>query len=90
VRAIRALVKYNLIFYQNKFTAALKNFNKIKKNNNLSPETYQMKRIADELINISIIIKNVVSCFFLFISLLLFVDINIVPCRHRAEYRKDI
>jgi hypothetical protein len=80
VRAARALIKYNLILYQNKFITALENFNKIEKNGNLFFKAYQMKRIADELTDICIIIKNVVNSSLLLISLLLFADINIVPC----------
>jgi hypothetical protein len=91
VRIIRILAKYNLIFYQNKFTAALENFNKMEKNSNLLFKTFQIKRIADKLINIYIIIKNVVSSFFIFfISLLLFINIIIVPRQHRAKYEGDI
>jgi hypothetical protein len=78
VRTIRALTKYNLVFYQNKFTAALESFNKMEKNDNLLFKAFQIKRIADELTNICIVIKNVVNFFFL-ISLLLFADIIIVP-----------
>jgi hypothetical protein len=69
VRAVRALAKYNLIFYQNKFTAALKSFNKIEKDDNIFSKIYQIKRIADELANIYIRIKNVVNSSFLLIFL---------------------
>jgi hypothetical protein len=63
MRTVRILAKYNLIFYQNKFTATLESFNKVEKDGNLLFKTYQIKRIADELTDICIIIKNVVSSF---------------------------
>jgi hypothetical protein len=47
-----------------------------------------MKRIANESINIYIIIKNVVN-FFL-ISFLLFINIIIVPRQYYAKYGGDI
>jgi hypothetical protein len=65
VRNTRALIKYNLILYQAKFTTALKAYIKKGKSDNFSTEIYQLRRIIDELTDICIVLKNIVNYYFI-------------------------
>jgi hypothetical protein len=65
MRNIRALIKYNLILYQIKFTTTLEAYMKKEKNNNFSTETYQLRRITDKLTDIYAVLKNVVNYYFI-------------------------
>jgi hypothetical protein len=73
VRNTRVLIKYNLILYQAKFTTALEAYIKKKKDGNFLAKIYQLRRIADELIDIYAVLKNIVSYYFV-ISILLPAD----------------
>jgi hypothetical protein len=73
IQNTRALIKYNLILYQIKFTTALEIYIKKEKNNNFSTEIYQLRRIIDKLINICAVLKNIVNYYFI-ISILLPAD----------------
>jgi hypothetical protein len=73
VRNTRALIKYNLILYQAKFTTALKAYMREGKGGNLLVEIYQLRRIIDKLIDICAVLKNIVSYCFV-ISILLPTD----------------
>jgi hypothetical protein len=64
VRNTRALIKYNLILYQAKFTTALEIYIKKGKDGNFSAEIYQLRRIIDKLTDICAVLKNIVNyCF---------------------------
>jgi hypothetical protein len=69
VRNIRALIKYNLVLYQAKFTTVLEAYikKKKKKKNNLSTKIYQLRRIVDKLIDIYAVLKSVVNYYLLFL-----------------------
>jgi hypothetical protein len=73
MRNIRALIKYNLILYQAKFTTILEVYIKKGKDDNFSAEAYQLRRIIDKLIDIYVILKNIVNYYFV-ISILLPAD----------------
>jgi hypothetical protein len=73
IRNIRALIKYNLVLYQAKFTTALETYIKKEKNDSLSTKIYQLRRIIDKLINICAVLKNIVNHYFV-ISILLLAD----------------
>jgi hypothetical protein len=73
MRNTRALIKYNLILYQIKFTTVLKTYMKKEKNDNFSAKIYQLQRIIDKLINIYAVLKNIVNYYFI-ISILLPAD----------------
>jgi hypothetical protein len=73
VRNTRALIKYNLILYQAKFTTALETYIKKRKNNNFSAEIYQLRRITNKLTDIYAVLKNIVNYYFI-ISILLSAD----------------
>jgi hypothetical protein len=70
MRNIRALIKYNLILYQAKFTTILKTYIRKRKDNNFSAKIYQLRRIIDKLIDICAVLKNIVNYYFI-ISILL-------------------
>jgi hypothetical protein len=73
VRNTRALIKYNLILYQAKFTTALEVYIRKRKDDSFSAETYRLRRIADKLTDICAILKNIVNHYFV-ISILLPAD----------------
>jgi hypothetical protein len=73
MRNTRALIKYNLILYQVKFTTALETYIKERKDSNFSAEAYQLRRIIDKLIDICAVLKNIVNYYFV-ISILLSID----------------
>jgi hypothetical protein len=73
MRNIRALIKYNLILYQAKFTTTLETYIKERKNSNFSTEIYQLRRIINKLTDICAVLKNIVNYYFI-ISILLSVN----------------
>jgi hypothetical protein len=73
MRNTRALIKYNLILYQAKFTTALEIYIREEKDNNFSTEIYQLRHIIDKLTNIYAVLKSVVNYYFI-ISILLPAD----------------
>ena len=73
MRNARALIKYNLILYQIKFTTALEAYIREEKDDNFSAEIYQLRRIINELIDICAVLKNIVNYYFI-ISILLPAD----------------
>jgi hypothetical protein len=73
VRNTRALIKYNLILYQAKFTTALETYIRKRKNSNFLIKIYQLRRIINKLTDICAVLKSVVSYYFV-ISILLPAD----------------
>jgi hypothetical protein len=64
MRNTRALIKYNLILYQAKFTTTLKTYIRKGKDDNFSAKAYQLRRITDKLTDICVVLKSVVNYYF--------------------------